>query len=753
MSTHLAHAEPLQDARIYVSLWLMLMVATFARLQVENSHFGSLFALIFWGVLFTAGLMAGRQHARQASLVHKQLGDGAAIVGLLALIFNLGDLTHGLLLLLTWMQLAKCFTLAQRRDLFFSLGVSFVLMVFAASRSKHTVFLFLLALYTLAAIYTLILAHADNRRQRATGHQTADNGSNPFPASSLLLTTAILSLAGGVYLITPRPAAINLGAYPDHGGTDYHSDSWQEEAEGFRSPSKGIGESEDGSEKGEPGPDTQAPRHTNNYKGLDTSFDINAPGPSRSSPGNGIVLYLQAPQGLYLRGRVFDHFDGLHWHQTEREERKFNLKHGFIDLDVPPGGKAIHQIIEIASDSSDVLVATPSVARLGFPGTVVARDQDGTLRIPRTLRAGTRYEAFSRQHFVGGRPAQPTPELHQRQRYLQLPENFDPGIADLARRASAGATTPLQVAAKLESHLRENYAYSFETIFNSQNTTPLGEFLFQTRRGHCEYFASAMTIMLRSVDIPARLVTGFSATTYNPVTGYYEVRALDGHAWTEAWLSGQGWVSFEPTAFYKLPEENSTTTAGALDRYLARLDQIEQATRHLHPSASLWDTIENTLREAWRLIRDGSRHLADQLADVLSAHMPLIAGVALVAALTGFGFQQVRPLLRDRLAHWRIRRGPGPDRAAYLALCYLECEAWLTRRGLPRAPADTLEEYVRAVSRAYPGVAQSFRQLVRHHGSACYGGLSPDEGMLRHARAVFDEIAQHVTARQLTPTR
>ena len=72
-------------------------------------------------------------------------------------------------------------------------------------------------------------------------------------------------------------------------------------------------------------------------------------------------------------------------------------------------------------------------------------------------------------------------------------------------------------------------------------------FLFETKTGHCEYFASAMAIMLRLQGVPARLVTGFSATNKNPLTGYFEVRALDAHAWVEAYFPAHGWVTFEPT--------------------------------------------------------------------------------------------------------------------------------------------------------------------------------------------------------------
>ena len=139
-----------------------------------------------------------------------------------------------------------------------------------------------------------------------------------------------------------------------------------------------------------------------------------------------------------------------------------------------------------------------------------------------------------------------------------------------------------QKAQLLEQHLRTQYAYSFASITESQGQTPLTKFLFEDKQGHCEYFASAMTIMLRTLDIPARLVTGFSATTRNPLTGYFDIRAIDGHAWTEAWIDGR-WVTFEPTAYYDLPPpDQGRFTAEQISRSLSSILDIWKIGRAMH---------------------------------------------------------------------------------------------------------------------------------------------------------------------------
>ena len=98
----------------------------------------------------------------------------------------------------------------------------------------------------------------------------------------------------------------------------------------------------------------------------------------------------------------------------------------------------------------------------------------------------------------------------------------------------------------MERRLRAGYTYSLETP-NREPADPLAYFLFTSRKGYCEYFASAMAVMLRSLGVPARLATGFQSGIYNPITELWLVRASDAHTWVEAWIAGHGWTTFDPT--------------------------------------------------------------------------------------------------------------------------------------------------------------------------------------------------------------
>ncbi len=135
-----------------------------------------------------------------------------------------------------------------------------------------------------------------------------------------------------------------------------------------------------------------------------------------------------------------------------------------------------------------------------------------------------------------------TPQL--RQRYLRLP-GVNPRIREFAEALTAKLTDPVEIANRIETHLKTRYSYSLES--NISGREPLLDFLFNTRAGHCEYFASAMAVMLRTLKIPTRVVTGFYASLPEPIGPWYVIRSSNAHSWVEVWIEGKGWQVFDPT--------------------------------------------------------------------------------------------------------------------------------------------------------------------------------------------------------------
>src|SRR5262249_51439626 len=115
-------------------------------------------------------------------------------------------------------------------------------------------------------------------------------------------------------------------------------------------------------------------------------------------------------------------------------------------------------------------------------------------------------------------------------------------------RLSGEGSTTKKMALTLESHLRDSgeYTYSLSMAVDDPAIDPVEDFLFNRKRGHCEYFASALALMLRSVQIPSRLVTGFKGAEFNASDKSYEVQQRHAHAWVEAWVDNE-WMTLDPT--------------------------------------------------------------------------------------------------------------------------------------------------------------------------------------------------------------
>ncbi|MCE7870024.1 DUF4129 domain-containing protein [bacterium CPR1] len=132
--------------------------------------------------------------------------------------------------------------------------------------------------------------------------------------------------------------------------------------------------------------------------------------------------------------------------------------------------------------------------------------------------------------------------------YLELPPDLPPVVARLGAELTASAPTPLAKAAAIEAYLQDNFQYGFGYPFQ-KGSSALEQFLEKHPPAHCEFFATAMVMMLRAQKVPARYVVGFivDPTDYNDLGGFYAVRSQHAHAWVEVFLEGSGWVTYDPT--------------------------------------------------------------------------------------------------------------------------------------------------------------------------------------------------------------
>ncbi len=567
------------------------------------AHFGVVASLLGWLAVFSLCHLSLRAAIKydEGHNPNLKLSEQIAMVGMvifLPMIIIIG-LLEALLTFILFAQFALNLQTHDYRRLYLGIGVSIIGIVTGAVEAKTGAYLVFFLIYATAVSMTLGYAYID---QRSDTEIPDWHRKDRLRAASYLVGAATL-----IYLLLPRLPAGNLGAQP---GSDhfYRDKSWESEAQDISqdgrtasSPAQELMEklaeqmaSEEVTTENEPtdnesstnsgrqeaeGSKSERPSggEAFSYRGFDQQFDIRNADDQGDRFSNQIVARMRANRPLYLRARIFDQFDGIRWHSSGQQLTKLNMEFGGITL-APPSEDAVIEAYEIFVEQNlgDYVPAAAVPVEVSFPSTVIGIDAFGQLHSPGTLISGTSYAVESVRFLKHGRSFAETTYI-ELPGYRQIPDNLDPRIMRLASEITKGSTTQMAAAIALEQHLRSDYQYSFESVFTSQNVTPLSEFLFETRRGHCEYFASALAIMLRTQGIPARLVTGFSATQQNPLTGYFDIYALDGHAWVEAYVDGIGWLELEPTAYYDGPTpETETLSAEQINQYVERQQRMQE---------------------------------------------------------------------------------------------------------------------------------------------------------------------------------
>ena len=267
---------------------------------------------------------------------------------------------------------------------------------------------------------------------------------------------------------------------------------------------------------------------------------------------------VRPPQlAMRMRGTAFDRYDGRTWTRSEglpRSVGHFGEDYPLVRYASPERDVALRIVLEPLDEP--VIFLPPGTVALSIPPRGVSGAPRG-----RELRAASGQELryvdgddvglvyvahVSRDPREQTLPA-PTPE--ERAAYLAVPPGHERVVA-LAASLVRGALTPLERAERLLRHLRDEGGYRYTLSLEAPPTgPPLEHFLFRSRAGHCEYFATALAVLLRASGVPTRNVTGFLGGRYNPYGGYYAVRQGDAHSWVEAWLGEEsgGWVTFDPT--------------------------------------------------------------------------------------------------------------------------------------------------------------------------------------------------------------
>lgn len=315
---------------------------------------------------------------------------------------------------------------------------------------------------------------------------------------------------------------------------------------------------------------------------------------------------------LYFRGPVFGAFDGVEWHPL-------GTRGGDI-LQSSPGTAANLQVrgepvrYEVTLEAHQrpwLMLLDAAVNKPSVSGMDTLMTQDLQWLTNRPITAVVRYKAESYPDFSHG-PSAPTPSLRA---YTELPAGFNPrtlALAQQMRNDPQIAPNPAQnnsealVNAALARLRTGGYTYTLEPGVYGQHTAD--EFWFDRKEGFCEHIASSFVVLMRALDIPARIVTGYQGGDRNPVDGLWTVRQSDAHAWAEVWLAGRGWVRVDPTGAV------APGRTGAFERLRAPQGALAAAVGTvLSPGLAqsvraVWEAVNNSWNQ-WVLNYTQSRQL------------------------------------------------------------------------------------------------------------------------------------------------
>jgi transglutaminase-like putative cysteine protease/uncharacterized membrane protein len=616
--------------------------------------------------------------------------------------------------LVLFSMLVKIFSVQRDRDLLYLAVLSFLEVLAAAVLTVDSVFLGAFAVFLLLAVMTFISMEMRRTARRspvqAHEHSRSRRLGRALSITATVLVFAILVAASVIFFVLPRISANYLASL--------------------------------------------APRSVITT-GFSNEVDLGAIGEIQQS--SEVVMHVRIDgddtgrhSDLHWRGISLALFDGHKWYNPPEELRVLPTRDGNVLLrdvvavqtPIHPGWRALNYRVMMEPIGTNLFF---------FAGEPVA--MSGSYRLIGYDR-GLAFYSVDREHTVNTYRAlvsTSTPDTVPQGgdipsdialRYLQLPSRLDRRVGELAAQIAAGATADFQKTKLIESYLQTKFSYTLE-LPSSSPDDPVAYFLFQRKKGHCEYFASSMAIMLRTQGIPSRVVNGFRGGEFNSVTGSYIVRARDAHSWVEAYFPGTGWVAFDPTP---ASAEPATT---ALTRLYFYLDAAREFWREwiinydFQHQTSVSNSVvvkSRNLFEHWRFelhrryneLLNRARKMQDRAATApqqwSTTAVLLVLGLILL-----LNVRRIYAAIRTG----RLARAPekAPQQAA--SIWYLRMTKSVARRGYEKSPSQTPHEFVITIDDPY--LHRRVEAFTQAYERARFADSSDDASLLPQ---LYDEVTR-----------
>ena len=608
----------------------------------------------------------------------------------------------------------RMFSLRRERDHVMLAILAFLMVLAAAVLTVDSMFLFSFAAFLLMAVATFVLLEMRRSGQAAAlqSRQSQDAQERRQFAVSLLRAAPglmLMILVGGtaLFFLLPRHSGGYLGGYAF--GTDFSS-------------------------------------------GFSDHVQLGQIG--RIQQSNAVVMHVQVEgdrtgrYDLRWRGVALADFDGRSWSKPRDASPLEGTPEGAFSIpsrdDLPqpsslrpvrPHEKIIHYRVLMEPIGTNVFFWAPWARSVSGVYQLIATDTGGSVYNLDVQHAISRYEADSDVSIPTAaelRNASETYPYDLDRSYFRLPV-VDPRVTRLAEQIAAPAKTEFDKAAAIESYLRSRYQYTLE-LPRTTPADPIANFLFDRKQGHCEYFASAMAVMLRTLHIPSRVVNGFRSDEFNDVTGNYVVRAKDAHAWVEAYFPGYGWQTFDPT-----PGGGSSIPQGwaRLSLYVDAMSSfwrdwiVSYDTSHqyvigqtaLNETHNLWEGLRTWSRDRYESILLWAHRTQEQ-----AQHSP--TRWILLALVLSISFLLLRNLGRILALVHEYKLRMHPERAPELAasMWYGRMMRSLARTGLEKSAGETPRDFAGRIED--PQLRIPVWRFTEVYESARFGNSSEDASRL-----------------------
>jgi transglutaminase-like putative cysteine protease len=627
--------------------------------------------------------------------------------------------------LVLFAMVVRLFSLQRPRDHYTLAVLSFLMVLAAAVLTVGSIFLLSFAGFMLVAVITFVLmemrhsvageeTHADD--PRATGPENSPHKRMAYGLVAIAPALMLTILAGSfvIFFLLPRISSHYLSAY---------------------TPTSDIS------------------------TGFSDRVQLGRIGQIQQS--SAVVMHIEIEndrQGAYelkWRGIALSNFDGRDWSNSYEQSRLRSGGDGTYRLapalkrpnEIAESDRYLryHVMMEPIGTNVFFLAERPLTLKGNF--RVLGVDAGGAVYDLDPDRPVNRYDAESQLPEIDIDELRLAENIAPAgmEQYLRLPP-LDNRVSRLAGDITAQATSNYDKAVALEQYLSTHFGYTLQ-LPSTLPRDPLANFLFERKKGHCEYFASSMAVMLRTLGIPSRIVTGFRGGEFNDLTGQYVIRASDAHSWVEAYFPGSGWVSFDPTPAGSVPSRTGWSrvqlyidaAASFWREWIINYDVGHQrslgrnaadSTRHFFDDARRWilEQHEALLRTARRAHDHFTSFPGRWLAGLIAF------GAALLALLN---FRTLLSGLHNRKLRTHPERAPRES----AALWYDRMVVRMARRGWRKSPSQTPLDFVAAIQEAE--LQKRVASFTRAYESARFG-RSAEEA--QNLPILYEDIANVETA-------